>query len=322
MKKELLLGLLQLPKVGSKTAYKILEKSSGQETSIEDLYNLVQDSLKVITRLPKFSLEEITAAVNKAESISAECKKLNINILTIKDSKYPKNLKDLNNAPLLIYVKGNIEILNSTASVAVIGTREPTDFGKKAGYKLTKYFVDNNFTVVSGLAIGCDTVGHRSCLDHGGKTIAVLASGLDKIYPKQNSKLALEILEKGGALISEYPPGTSPRNNYFVERDRLQSGLSQAICIIETDRIGGTMHTFKFATAQNREIGALSHPPQFQTVKSNGNRYIIEERGGYSLGTSEEINHFINILKNITDSNIEAMPKEQYENNSQLRLFN
>src|SRR5690606_20503078 len=134
-------------------------------------------------------------------------------------------------------------------------------------------------------------------------------------------KLAEEILEKGGALISEYPPGTSPRSNYFVERDRLQSGLSDGICIIETDRVGGTMHTFKFASEQNRPVGALAHPPQFQTAKSHGNKFIIEEQGGYPLGTAEEISKFIGILKNNTrDSPTQTLDNSNLDD-SQLRLF-
>ncbi|MDW5290975.1 DNA-processing protein DprA [Formosa sp. PL04] len=142
-------------------------------------------------------------------------------------------------------------------TVAVIGTRNPTEFGIQEGYKLTKHFVENNFTIVSGLALGCDTVGHSCCLEHKGRTIAVLPNGVDKIYPKQNTKLASEIIKNGGALISEYPPGTAPKRNYFVERDRLQRELSNGICIIETKTKGGTMHTYKFVKKQNKQVGLV-----------------------------------------------------------------
>lgn len=322
MTTKLIICLLKLPKIGLKTAHKIIEQSHGKEVSDKDLFHLIQNSKKTDKRIPEIDITKITSALFEADNLIESCSKLGIEIISIRNRNYPIRFRELKTPPLIIYGKGNLNLINYENAIAVIGTREPTNFGRKAGYKLTKYFVENGLIVISGLALGCDTVAHRSCLDHNGKTIAILPNGLDKIYPKENSKLADEILAKGGALISEYPIGTIPRRNNFIQRDRLQSGLSKGICVIESDRESGTMHTTNFAFEQHKIIGALSHPEKYLSSKSNGNKYIIEEIGGYSLGSLLQIENFIKLLKENKKFSLNPQKNNLDETDSQFKLFN
>ena len=296
MTTKFILALLQLPKIGPKTAFKILNIATNEIKSTDDFFHLIQDSRKNNGRIPDFEKLDIVNALKKAEIILNSAQALEIQVVSLHDTNYPNRFKSLTPPPLILYVKGNSLALNDLNTVAVIGTRNPTEFGIQEGYKLTKHFVENNFTIVSGLALGCDTVGHSCCLEHKGRTIAVLPNGVDKIYPKQNIKLATEIIKNGGALISEYPPGTAPKRNYFVERDRLQSGLSNGICIIETETKGGTMHTYKFAKEQNKQVGLVYHPEKFRSSKSEGNLSIINDKTGFKLETKREINEFIALI--------------------------
>ena len=151
---------------------------------------------------------------------------------------------------------------------------------------------------MSGLALGCDTVAHKACLARAGKTIAVLAHGLDVIYPKENIYLAEEILDKGGLLLSEHPVGVLPEANHYIQRNRLQSGLSNAVAVIEMELESGTMFTVQFAELQKRMIGCINHPLEHQIhPKANGNQMLLATKRAYPLGTVDEIEYFIELIK-------------------------
>ena len=140
---------------------------------------------------------------------------------------------------------------------------------------MSQRLAESDICVVSGLAEGCDTAAHRGCLRGHGTTVAVMAHGLHTVYPASNRDLAEEIVANDGCLVSEYPPDTRAQRSYFVERDRLQSALSRAVLVIETDVEGGTMHTVKACLAQKRILACLAHPPQFDNEKSRGNAMLI-----------------------------------------------
>lgn len=300
MKKESILTILNVPKIGPKTARFILDNtSSGWDISslkeIQDLLNSLQVENK---RIPTVTIEELEKARIIADKIISDSISAEIDVISYFDYEYPERYRLMEDAPYILYSKGNIEVLNKKNSVAIIGTRDPTPYGIKAGERLAELFSESGFSIVSGLAIGCDAAAHRGCLKANGSTVAVMAGGLDKIYPKANSALAEEILAKKGCLISEYSIGHSPRAGNFVERDRLQSGLSQAVIVVETDIKGGTMHTVSFSKKQERYLACLSnHPEKLQDhPKIQGNKKIISE-GGVPLGNSDEINMFIRFLK-------------------------
>lgn len=287
-----ILVFLGLPSVGRVSVKKILDRNlvSGDIKDNEDYINVVSEIIPSAGK--KLNVEDVEASMSKADRILSDCDKLEITTIGYNNDLFPSQLKDLDKkSPVLLYAKGDLSLLKSKKNVAVIGTRDISNEGLKAGKYITKQFVDKGYVIVSGLAKGCDTVGHAVCLENGGQTIAVMASGLDVVYPKENTELAQRILENG-CLISEYPPKTSVMANYFVERDRIQSGLSQGVVVIETNIKGGTMHTVKFGAEQGRKIACIKYNDDVILPTNAGNRMLISEDRAFAL-SSENIDQYI-----------------------------
>lgn len=179
-----------------------------------------------------------------------------IGIISIFDKNYPENLKDIKNPPYVLFVKGEVKP-DDAISVAIVGTRKPSSYGKRITLKLASELAANGVCVISGLAYGVDGLGHRGALDGGGRTIAVLGSGIDQIQPVVNYKLAEEIIAGQGAVISEYPLGTPGRVQNFPARNRIVSGLSQAVLVIEGAEGSGTLITADFAKKQGKILMAV-----------------------------------------------------------------
>lgn len=297
MKIAYILALLKIPKVGPKTAEFILSNCKSDISSVTELLHGFEASKKYRPSMYIPSLNEIENAYAKALAVLRMCDEQGVRVLTVDDIHYPARLRELPDKPLLLYVKGSVTALNTKYSIAAIGTREPSEFGRRAGYRLAQLFTERGFSIVSGLATGCDKIAHQACLDARGCTVAVLASGVDYIYPRENKALAADILDKGGCLVSEYEPGIKPQPSYFIARDRLQSGLSDAVVVIETAVKGGTMHTVKFSELQHRRLACLSHPAAHRFHdKAQGNNMLIAEKSAFPLGDSRQIDMFINSL--------------------------
>lgn len=312
MKAEYILTLLKTPRIGRKTAEFIMASCPDNPLRVTDLLDCFHIARKKKPSMPIPTLDDLHVAHEKALIVLSKCEQSGVEVLSSEDKHYPDRYRDIPDRPLLVYAKGNLQSLNTEHSVAIIGTREPSAFGNKAGYRLAQLFAEQNFTVISGLATGCDTIAHRACLDAGGQTVAVLASGVDYIYPKENRGLAQEILETNGCLISEYEVGVKPQPVFFVDRDRLQSGLSDAVIVIETDIKGGTMHTVKFSQQQDRYLACLSHPAQYRDHdKAQGNNMLIHDRKAFPLGSSEEISRFRNLLVHGQYKDSDEAPKAQ-----------
>ena len=161
----------------------------------------------------------------------------------------------------ILYCKGGVEALNTDRAAAIIGTREPTSLGRNRAREFGRELGAEGIAIVSGLARGCDTEAHVGCVDDAsGIGVAVMAHGLDRVYPPENESLAERLISRGGCLVSEYPPGDPPNRRAFGIRDRLQAGLADLIVVIETPAEDGTMHTVNFARKQRRRIACLSHP--------------------------------------------------------------
>jgi DNA processing protein len=175
-------------------------------------------------------------------------------IISFEDKKYPKKLKEIKNPPQNLYCQGNI-IWNNPC-LSVIGSRDCSIESKRICLKIIKD-LPQDLIIVSGLARGIDTTAHIAALKSGKKTIAILPSGIDKIYPKENEKLVSKIIEKEGLLISEYPSKTKPTKFSFIQRDRLTAGISSAVLVIEAQVKSGTMHTVNFAREQGKTIYAV-----------------------------------------------------------------
>jgi DNA processing protein len=213
-------------------------------------------------------------------------------VLTWESEQYPERLRVLDDAPPVLYMLGELTDSDSWA-VAVVGTRRATSYGREATTRLVAGLVENRVTVVSGLAKGIDTTAQTAALEAGGRTLAVLGSGVDVIYPPENRPLAWRILKEGaGAILSEYPPGTEPEPLNFPPRNRIISGLALGVVVVEADLKSGALITVKFALEQGREVFAVPGP--ITSRMSEGTNGLIKQ-GAKCVTTVEDILEELNI---------------------------
>ncbi len=180
----------------------------------------------------------------------------NLRLITLGDPHYPYLLSQIPSPPPVLYVRGNVEALHRT-SLAVVGTRRPTPYGLSITTTLVEPVVRAGITIVSGLALGIDGQAHRLAVKHGSPTVAVLGCGVDSIYPWDHRQLAEDIITAGGAIISEFPIGAKPERHHFPQRNRIISGLSKAVLLVEAGEKSGALITAKFAVEQNRDVLAV-----------------------------------------------------------------
>ncbi len=200
---------------------------------------------------------------------------MQIKEINFSSDKYPKQLREIYNPPKRIYAIGNIEILNKVG-IAIVGSRKATEYGKKVAFRLSKDLSERDIVTISGLAKGIDSHAHIGSLNvQNGKTIAVLGSGIKVIYPKENIELARQILRKGGCIISEYPPDDTPNKSNFPERNRIISGLSKGVVIVEASEKSGALITADFALEQGREVFAV--PGNIYSTTSVGTNKLIQQ---------------------------------------------
>ena len=197
-----------------------------------------------------------------------------IKTILIENPKYPEKLRQIYDPPKKLYVMGNAEILNDL-SIAIVGCRETTEYGKKAAIYFASNLAKQDINIVSGLAKGIDSYAHIGALQAKGKTIAVIGSGLDIIYPKENEKLAQEIIKSGGAIISEYPLGTKPEKEHFPARNRIISGLSNGVLVVEAKEKSGSLITADFAMEQGKDVFVV--PGNINSLNSVGTNNLIKD---------------------------------------------
>lgn len=191
--------------------------------------------------------------LSQADEIIEGMKKYRVRAVTIVDEEYPKELKDIYDAPIVLFCRGDIKLLNEQYLCAVVGTRKATRYGKDIVTKFVRELVANNVVIVSGLARGIDACAHKECLENNGKTIAVVANGLDMVYPSENLELAEKIVVTC-LMVSEYPIGVAPMAYRFPERNRIISGLSKAVLIPEAGLNSGSLITANCAVEQGKEL--------------------------------------------------------------------
>lgn len=211
--------------------------------------------------------------------------KNNIDIISIYDESYPKILKEIYDPPISLYIKGNKKILNNK-SIAIVGCRETSNYGKKVAKYFAYNLANKNINIISGLAKGVDSYAHMGTLYTSGKTIAVVGNGLDIVYPAENENLLNKILENGGAIISEYPLGTKPEKMNFPARNRIISGMSKGIIVVEAKERSGTLITVDFALEQGRDVYVI--PGNIDSINSVGTNELIKQ-GAKMVTTCEEI---------------------------------
>lgn len=291
---EIILTLQQLEGIGNKTIFKIADQASSSITSIEELCAF-WSKLKGKT-FSKIDSDDLISTNKVAKRILDTAEREGVGILSYYDTDYPEILKSCTDekgktdAPIILYYRGNIKAL-SMPGIAVIGTREPTPNGIKAGEYFAGKFAEKGYNIVSGLAIGCDSTGHRGALRVGGITTAFLANGLDwdSIYPKENLDLAKEIVAHEGLLLSEYPIGQSCGRYGLVARDRLQAGLSYGTIVVQTGERGGTMHAVNATLASKKPLFAVEYRESIDKnhEKVQGNIMLIRDKGAHPLKSSE-----------------------------------
>ncbi len=236
----------------------------------------------------------VASVVEQRPAISpdAEMEKLErhkVKALTCHDPEFPARLKEIYDVPPVLYVRGSLTVEDEW-TIAVVGTRKPTAYGREVAAQISTDLARSKVTVVSGLARGTDSVAHRAALDAGGRTIAILACGLDMVYPPENLKLAQDIIEHG-ALVSDYPLGTQPRSEYFPRRNRIMSGVSLGVLVIEAGDSSGALITASLALEQNRDVFAV--PGSIFSHASTGTNRLIQEGAKLVTGAKdilEELN--------------------------------
>lgn len=224
------------------------------------------------------------------EQVWERIQQQHVTVLTWDDESYPRRLKDIDQPPPVLYVKGTLEEQDDWA-VAVVGTRHVTTYGRQVADEISGTLARSGVIVVSGMARGVDTIAHQAALNAGGRTIAVLGCGVDVVYPPENSRLAAQIIEHG-ALISDYPLRTAPESQNFPPRNRIISGLSQAVIVVEAGVTSGSLITATFAAEQGRDVFAV--PGSILAPQCQGTNRLIRD-GAAPLLSPQDVLEALNL---------------------------
>jgi len=262
------------PGIGPRAAAKLLERFG----SAEAVYKTTRAELEQL-RLPPESVDTIIARdlLPRAEAEINAVKELGGDILLLDDGIYPSSLREIYDPPIVLYVKGAWSDCLDRPCIGVVGSRRCSTYGQNAAIMLARDLAEHGVTVVSGFARGIDAAAHRGALEAGGRTVAVLGTGIDEVYPRDHKKLAAEILDRGGALVSQFPLGTPPVSENFPYRNRIISGLSLGVVVVEAAEYSGSLITARLAMEQNREVFAV--PGNITSRNSFGTNYLIKGAG-------------------------------------------
>jgi DNA processing protein len=225
---------------------------------------------------------------------------MKINRISPLKHNYLQIIGTIAKAPEKLYFIGELP-KERTTTVAIVGTRKPTAYGKEVTYKIAYDLAKRGVVIVSGLALDVDAIAHKAALDAGGTTIAVLANGVDTVYPASNKQLADRILSSGGAILSEYPPGTSPRDYQFLARNRIVSGLSEMVLVTEAAARSGTLATVAHALDQGKEVGVI--PGNINSPMSAGCNSLLKQ-GAHAICSEDDVLSILNIENNDLESQI------------------
>ena len=265
------IALNMTPGVGPRAATKLLERFG----SAQAVFQARRPELEQL-RIRPATIESIMKREfeSAADDELANVKALGGDILILDDGSYPSLLREIPDPPITLYVQGNWQDCFDLPSVAVIGSRNCSTYGQNASEMLSHDLASRGICIVSGLARGIDSAAHRGAIKAGGRTIAVLGTGLDSVYPKENTKLAAEIIDSGGAVVTQFPLGTPPLKDNFPYRNRIISGLSLGVLIVEASERSGSLITARLAMEQNREVMAV--PGNITSGNSYGTNYLIK----------------------------------------------
>ncbi|MCK5086973.1 MAG: DNA-processing protein DprA [Melioribacteraceae bacterium] len=306
--------LLSIEGIGPVRVLNLINKFN----SIDTIFELSKSDLKDVESINSNLADRIVAGIKNLNSIQKQLdreleklEKLNANVILFSDDDYPELLKRIYFPPLILYTLGEFKE-NDKYAISIVGTRKPTEYGKLEANRFASKLAQQNITIVSGMARGIDSAAHRAALASGGRSIAVIGSGLDVIYPPENRKLFNDIKENG-SIVSEFEIGTKPDAQNFPKRNRIISGLSLATILVESRINGGAMRTANYALDQNREVFAI--PGDLNKAESDGTNYLIQKNGAKLVREPEDILFDLELkLKPVVGINI---PKPSFE----LSLF-
>lgn len=265
------ISLNMTPGVGPRAATKLLERFG----SADNIFHARRTELEQLRLRPE-TIESIIRQEfhEKAAEELDRVRSLGGDVLILDDGSYPYLLREISDPPITLYVKGDWQACFEAPCVGVVGSRKCSTYGENASGMLSRDLAERGICIVSGLARGIDSAAHRGAIQARGRTVAVLGTGIDAIYPKENTKLVDEILASGGAVVSQFPLGTPPLKDNFPYRNRIISGLSLGVLIIEASERSGSLITARLAMEQNREVMAV--PGNITSRNSFGTNYLIK----------------------------------------------
>ncbi len=265
------ISLNMTPGIGPRKATQLLEKFG----SADSVFHALRSELEGL-RLKAETIQSILKKEfhDKAEEELNNVKEMGGDVLVLDDGSYPNLLREIADPPITLYVKGNWQECFETPCIGIVGSRRCTTYGRNASEMLGRDLAEHGVCVVSGFARGIDSSAHKGAIEGKGKTIAVFGTGIDGVYPKENAKLVDEILDSGGAIVSQFPLGTPPLRENFPYRNRIISGLSYGILIIEASERSGSLITARLAMEQDREVMAI--PGNITSKTSFGTNYLIK----------------------------------------------
>ncbi len=278
------IALNMTPGVGPRAATKLLERFG----SASAVFGARRPELEGL-RLHPETIESILKKEfqEKAAEEIENVRKIGGDVLVLDDGVYPALLREIADPPIVLYVKGDWMSCFEAPCVAMVGSRRASTYGQNAAEMLSRDLAKKGVTIVSGLARGIDAAAHRAAVEIGGKTIAVLGTGIGEVYPKEHKALTAEILENGGALVSQFPLGTPPIPENFPYRNRIISGLSLGVCVVEATERSGSLITARLAMEQSREVFAV--PGNITSRNSFGTNYLIKSAGAKLVQSWQDI---------------------------------
>ena len=287
------IGLSLVPDIGPVMARKLITSMGSPENVFKagagDLLSIRGLGEEKAKSIHNFSLwDAVERQIEEAE-------RKKIEVVTYNDTRYPEVLKEIEGVPLVLYMKGEYHP-DDRYGIAVVGSRKNSGYGEAVAQKISDELACSGFTIISGMARGIDTLAHKSALASGGRTIAVLGSGLDVHYPAENKGL-MEKIAGSGCVISEFPPGTMPNRENFPRRNRLISGLSMGVLVVEATADSGSLITAGYAAEQNREIFAV--PGSIFSENSEGTNQLIRQGAKVVLRTEDIIEELAPVLRGL-----------------------
>lgn len=311
-----IVALLELPRIGKKTVLEIGSQVDGfmdDGALYSEIMRLYNDRVCSLPRC--FTEHEFAGALLQAEKTLKQSQQLGIGWVSLYDPNYPAVLNNVKSkdstrkeSPLLLYYRGRLQLM-LTPSIAIIGSRQAAPQAEKAAEFLARNFAQRGLSIVSGLAIGCDTAAHKGALNVGlGQTIAVLGNGLDRVQPASNTTLAAQILDQGGLLISEYAIGQNAVGYTLVARDMIQAGISNAVVVVQSKSNGGTMHAAIAAANAGKKLYTVKYSDSAlnQSDYTDGNRLLVDKYGATCISATRDKVQMSNYLNSLAQDIIAA----------------